>query len=136
MIVLKRTAIEALITRKADKDRKTMVLKGARQVGKTWLRKEFGKYYKSCVYFNFDEEEELNTIFEKSKNPQRIIELLSLICGVEVKGGESKSAPSFKRYLSNRKPKRAVRFSKLGYRRDGNFCNIPLYLTGRFWELL
>lgn len=57
-----------------------MVLKGARQVGKTWLMKEFGKnYYKSFVYFNFDEEDELKSIFETNKNPQRIIELLSMI---------------------------------------------------------
>ena len=42
-----------------------MVLKGARQVGKTWLMKEFGThYYESYVYFNFDEEEELKSIFE------------------------------------------------------------------------
>ena len=57
-----------------------MVLKGARRVGKTWLMKEFGKnYYKSFVYFNFDEEDELKSIFETNKNPQRIIELLSMI---------------------------------------------------------
>ncbi len=57
-----RTAINTLIKWKSDADRKPMLLKGARQVGKTWLMKEFGKkYYKSCVYFNFDEEEELKT---------------------------------------------------------------------------
>ena len=38
----------------------------------------------SNVYFNFDEEEKLNTIFEKNKNPQRIIELLSMICGEKI----------------------------------------------------
>lgn len=57
-----------------------MVLKGARQVGKTWIMKEFGRqYYESYVYFNFDEEEELKSIFETNKNPYRIIELLSII---------------------------------------------------------
>lgn len=62
-----------------------MVLKGARQVGKTWLMKEFGKnYYKSFVYFNFDEEDELKSIFETNKNPQRIIELLSMIAGEKI----------------------------------------------------
>ena len=40
-----------------------MVLKGARQVGKTWLMKEFGQsQYDSYVYFNFDEEDELKSI--------------------------------------------------------------------------
>ena len=62
-----------------------MVLKGARRVGKTWLMKEFGKnYYKSFVYFNFDEEDEIKSIFETNKNPQRIIELLSMIAGEKI----------------------------------------------------
>ena len=62
-----------------------MVLKGARRVGKTWLMKEFGKnYYKSFVYFNFDEEDGLKSIFETNKNPQRIIELLSMIAGEKI----------------------------------------------------
>lgn len=62
-----------------------MVLKGARQVGKTWLMKEFGKnYYDSFVYFNFDEEDELKSVFETNKNPHRIIELLSMISGQKI----------------------------------------------------
>ncbi len=44
--------------------------------------KEFGKNcYESYVYFNFDEEDELKSIFESNKNPQRILELLSMIAG-------------------------------------------------------
>lgn len=62
-----------------------MVLKGARQVGKTWLMKEFGRScYDNFVYFNFDEEDELKSIFETNKNPHRIIELLSMICGDKI----------------------------------------------------
>ena len=82
---LKRNAMNALTNWKSDKERKPMVLKGARQVGKTWLMKEFGKnYYESFVYFNFDEEDELKSIFETNKNPQRIIELLSMITGEKI----------------------------------------------------
>lgn len=67
-----------------------MVLKGARQVGKTWLMKEFGQnYYKSHVYFNFDEEDELKSIFETNKNPHRIIELLSMIAGQKILPAET-----------------------------------------------
>lgn len=67
-----------------------MVLKGARQVGKTWLMKEFGQNcYVHTVYFNFDEEDELKSIFEVNKNPQRIIELLSLIAGEKILPGET-----------------------------------------------
>ena len=62
---MKRNAIQELVTWKSSEDRKPMVLKGARQVGKTWLMKEFGQnYYDSYVYFNFDEEDELKSIFE------------------------------------------------------------------------
>lgn len=82
---MKRNALDALIRWKSSEDRKPMVLKGARQVGKTWLMKEFGRSaYDSFVYFNFDEEEELKSIFEANKNPQRIVELLSLIAGEKI----------------------------------------------------
>lgn len=87
---MKRNAIQDLIKWKSSEDRKPLVLKGARQVGKTWLMKEFGQnYYGSYVYFNFDEEDELKSIFETNKNPQRIIELLSLIAGKKIVPGET-----------------------------------------------
>ena len=77
--------MEKLVAWKSSDERKPMVLKGARQVGKTWLMKEFGKnYYKRFVYFKFDEEDELKSIFETNKNPQRIIELLSMIAGEKI----------------------------------------------------
>lgn len=82
---MKRNALEALMHWKSSEDRKPMVLKGARQVGKTWLMKEFGRTaYDSFVYFNFDEEDELKSIFEVNKNPQRIVELLSLIADEKI----------------------------------------------------
>ena len=58
---MKRNAILELVQWKNSPERKPMVLRGARQVGKTWLMKEFGQnYYDNYVYFNFDEEDELN----------------------------------------------------------------------------
>ncbi len=87
---MRRNALEDLIRWKDSEDRKPMVLKGARQVGKTWLMKEFGRScYEHFVYFNFDEEEELKSVFEANKNPQRIIELLSLIAGEKILPGET-----------------------------------------------
>lgn len=87
---MKRNAIDALIRWKSSEERKPMVLKGARQVGKTWLMKEFGQScYQHMVYFNFDEEDELKSIFEVNKNPQRIIELLSMIAGEKILPGET-----------------------------------------------
>lgn len=87
---MKRNALESLMQWKSSEDRKPMVLKGARQVGKTWLMKEFGRTaYDSFVYFNFDEEDELKSIFEVNKNPQRIVELLSLIAGEKILPGKT-----------------------------------------------
>ncbi len=87
---MKRNAMEALKTWKDDPERKPMVLRGARQVGKTWLMKEFGQnYYDNFVYFNFDEEDELKSIFKTNKNPARIIELLSMISGSKIQPSET-----------------------------------------------
>lgn len=87
---MRRSVAQDLIRWKSSVDRKPLILKGARQVGKTWLMKEFGKtYYQSYVYFNFDEEDSLSSIFETNKNPQRIIELLSLIAGEKILPGET-----------------------------------------------
>mgnify|MGYP002771036524 CR=1 FL=1 len=78
---MKRNAISELVRWQQSNDRKPLILKGARQVGKTWLMKEFGRnYYDNYVYFNFDEDEELKSVFETNKNPHRIIEILSMIC--------------------------------------------------------
>ena len=77
---MNRNAINKLVEWKNSDDRKPLVLKGARQVGKTWLMKEFGKnHYEDTFYFNFDEEDELKSIFETNKDPYRIVELLGLI---------------------------------------------------------
>ena len=58
------------------------------------------------------------------------------IIPIEVKAGEDKSAPSFKRYVADNKPKYALRFSKRGYRKDGGITNIPLYLARKVREVL
>lgn len=87
---MRRNAIEKLIAWKDRDDRKPMILKGARQVGKTWIMKEFGKnYYDNYVYINFDEEDEIKSLFEKNKNPYRLIELLSLIAGEKILPGKT-----------------------------------------------
>lgn len=77
---MNRTAINQMLEWKNSQDRKPLVLKGARQVGKTWLMKEFGRlYYDEVFYFNFDEEEELKSIFATNKDATHIIELLGLL---------------------------------------------------------
>ena len=87
---MKRLAMQDLLNWKSSEDRKPLILKGARQVGKTWLMKEFGKkHYDNYVYFNFDEEDDLKSIFQTNKNPFRIIELLSMISGEPIKPGNT-----------------------------------------------
>ena len=87
---MRRNAIDELVKWKNDEERKPLVLRGARQVGKTWLMKEFGRTnYDSFVYFNFDEEDELKSIFEANKNPKRIVELLSMIVGEKILPNET-----------------------------------------------
>ena len=82
---MKRNAIKQLLAWKNSTDRKPLVLKGARQVGKTWLMEEFGRlYYDDTFYFNFDEEDELQSVFKTNKNPHRIIELLGMIKGKKI----------------------------------------------------
>lgn len=80
MINLKRFILEELIKWKNSKYRKPLILKGARQIGKTYILKQFGKEnYEDIAYFNFDHDEDLQNLFESSKNPQRILEQLTFI---------------------------------------------------------
>ena len=59
--------------------------KGVRQVGKTWLLKEFGKrYYENTAYFNFDENEEYKQFFETTKDVERILQNLTLASGQKI----------------------------------------------------
>ena len=77
---MERSALDAFISWKNDTRRKPLVLKGARQTGKTWLMKEFGRrYYEDVFYFSFDKDDRLKQIFEVNKNPRRILELLGLL---------------------------------------------------------
>lgn len=77
---MQRKALTQLLEWKNSQRRKPLILKGARQVGKTWLMKEFGRLnYEKTFYFSFEKEEELSDIFEKNKEPLRIIEQLGTI---------------------------------------------------------
>lgn len=59
-----------------------MILKGVRQVGKTWILNEFGKRcYDNVAYFNFDEQEELASFFETTKDVKRILQNLMMVNG-------------------------------------------------------
>lgn len=80
-----RTAIEQLRQWKLRPNRKPMVLLGARQVGKTWLMKEFARTdYAKSVYINFEEEASLQHLFENDFDIDRILKSIELRFQVSV----------------------------------------------------
>lgn len=82
---MQRFITEKLIDWKNSKDRKPLILRGARQVGKTYILKEFGiNNYDNVAYFNFDHDDGLSELFLNTKDPKRIIEQLSLANGKSI----------------------------------------------------
>ena len=76
---MKRHAIQKLTDWKNSPNRKPLIIRGARQVGKTWLMKEFGKSeYKRTIYINFELQDLMCEHFSADLNTQRIIEGLEL----------------------------------------------------------
>ena len=87
---IKRNAIDALVQWKNKPGRKPLILQGARQVGKTWILKEFGRTnFESVAVFNFDENPELKQFFESTKDVKRIIQNLSLVHGKTIEPQET-----------------------------------------------
>ena len=83
---MKRFILDELIKWKESKYRKPLILKGERQIGKTYILKQFGKEnYEDVAYFNFDNDEDLYNLFENTKNPKRILEQLVFIHGKAIK---------------------------------------------------
>ena len=76
---MKRDIYENLTKWKSSDRRKPLILRGARQVGKTYILKEFGKNeYENVAYFNFEEDPGLNDFFKGRIEPEKIIEKLSI----------------------------------------------------------
>jgi uncharacterized protein len=74
---MERLILGQLLKWKESKYRKPLILKGVRQVGKTWALKEFGRrYYENTAYFNFDENPEYRQFFETTKDVNRIMQNL------------------------------------------------------------
>ena len=87
---MKRKLYNALIEWKNDPDRKPLVLEGARQVGKTWLLKEFGKNeYQNLVYVNFHDDPEAQEIFRVDLKVDRIMYLLESITNQKITAGKT-----------------------------------------------
>lgn len=82
---MERLAYKSLLAWKNSDDRKPLVLYGARQVGKTYILKEFGKReFKNTLYLNFDKEKKLHGYFADSISPKHIINSLKTEFGQEI----------------------------------------------------
>lgn len=80
-----RTAIEKLFKWKECKHRKPLIIEGARQVGKTWLMREFGRLaYEDTVYINFDSNSVMAQLFEADLDTDRLIMGLELYAGRKI----------------------------------------------------
>lgn len=89
-MVITREIISKLEIWKKDVDRSPLIVQGARQIGKSWAVAEFGRTsYKYTAIFNFDKQEELKGIFEKTKDVKRILSELSLYTDVPLVESET-----------------------------------------------
>lgn len=80
-----RYAIENLMQWKEKKNRKPLIIEGARQVGKTWLMKEFGRQtYQNTVYINFDSDSAMKELFSRNMDVKRLILGLEIYSGLKI----------------------------------------------------
>ena len=87
---MKRILYKSLLAWKNDPDRKPLMLEGARQVGKTWLLKEFGKNeYDNLVYVNFHDTPEAQNLFRQNLDVHRIMESLETFSRQKISAGKT-----------------------------------------------
>jgi len=83
---IKRSILNELNRWKESRYRKPLILQGARQVGKSFILKQFGmQYFENCCYVNFDFEKEHKAEFAITKDPARIISYLTAVKGIDIK---------------------------------------------------
>ena len=87
---MERNILNRLLEWKNSKRRKPLVVEGARQVGKTWAIKEFGKrHYDHLAYINFEEAKHLQGLFLQDYDTSRIIRAIRTQCGVPCEAGKT-----------------------------------------------
>lgn len=85
-----RDILQELRRWKDDPERKPILLKGARQIGKTWAMNEFGREnFDFCVRFDFDRQPELKSVFQVTKSPERLLKELMLYCDQPIIAGRT-----------------------------------------------
>ncbi|MCD7737215.1 MAG: ATP-binding protein [Lachnospiraceae bacterium] len=108
-----RTAMTELCLWKEKENRKPLILKGARQTGKTWLMREFGNtQFKKTAYINFDSNVRIRQIFDQDYDIPRILRMINIESGVSITPGDTliifdevqeapKAISSFKYFFEN-----------------------------------
>jgi uncharacterized protein len=86
---MKRDLMRSLENWQTDPLRMPLIIRGARQVGKSWLAQEFGKKFESFVEINFDMDSEAASLFTGKLNIHNIIEKISLFTGKKIIAGKS-----------------------------------------------
>lgn len=87
---MQRLAMNELVKWKDRKNRKPLVIEGARQVGKTWLMKEFGRVcFSDTVYINFDSDNRLKALFEQDSDVKRLITGLEIYTGKKIRSDDT-----------------------------------------------
>ena len=82
---MKRAAYNLLLDWKGKPGRKPLIIQGARQVGKTWLMREFGKKeFGQTAYFNFEINKALHSIFKSGFDTSKIISSLNIVAGFKI----------------------------------------------------
>lgn len=87
---MERSIMKDLVAWKNRADRKPLILLGARQIGKTYILKEFGKReFKNVAYISCDNNAMVQDLFAPDYNIERIVLAISALTGVDVKAGET-----------------------------------------------
>ena len=82
---MRRDAMQQLYDWKEKTTRKPLIVRGARQVGKTWLMKEFASSaYRQFAYINFEDNEVMKDVFQKDFDVERILMAIQLVTGIVV----------------------------------------------------
>ncbi|HBE04229.1 MAG: hypothetical protein A2096_08200 [Spirochaetes bacterium GWF1_41_5] len=86
---MQRDALKKLISWKSSSIRKPLIVRGARQVGKTWLLQELDKTYSRCAYINFDNNKRMKSVFAGGFDISQIISALQIESGVKIEPGNT-----------------------------------------------
>lgn len=86
---MKRTIFNTLIDWKTDNNRKVILLRGARQVGKTYIVRELGKQFEHFAEINFEKNRDVHSFFDQNLDPVRICTNISAYFGIPVNDGKT-----------------------------------------------